>query len=382
MRMSDRNWWWIAFSLIVLSGQGLRCQSGARDAVRPVLSAAVLVDRIVAHAGGEAAFAKIQAIRFRKTTLSSRPQAVAGLWLLSPAGPRARWESESPRAPKINRNRRASRPSNLKVLDTKTRKNLLSLPEWKGPQISLWGEWHRTHRLLFLPFMLKTATALELLPERVGDRPGQRRLRAVWPKTQNYVWVDAHELLIEVDTGRIAQVVEISGAKGERRVALSVSRWRRVGGMRLPSVFKVLSGRGVGMEFDFFCVNPELPRDVWTRAKKLLLNLAPAPAPTPRSVGAVVRVKIEDEKHGAFLNRRLHFCVFENGAHDQIYVGTKSGLWSGGEFDLSIDGRVVFTGRIKRLVDGGVMLLMGDILKEGRKGARGASITRVQGDFK
>jgi len=82
------------------------------------------------------------------------------------------------------------------------------------------------------------------------------------------------------------------------------------------------------------------------------------------------------------LNRRLHFCVFENGENDLIYVGTKYGLWGDGEFDLSIDETVVFAGQVKHLLYEGVLINMGDVLVEQPHSNNDIHITRVTGWFK
>ncbi len=71
-------------------------------------------------------------------------------------------------------------------------------------------------------------------------------------------------------------------------------------------------------------------------------------------VGTVARVEIDDNNREKNLNDRLHFCVFENGKSDYIYVGTKFGMWARGQFDLTIDGKKIFTGDIEHLVYEGV----------------------------
>ena len=96
----------------------------------------------------------------------------------------------------------------------------------------------------------------------------------------------------------------------------------------------------------------------------------------------MVHVSIADQEHADFLNKRLHFCVFENGQNDQIYVGTKYGMWSEGEFDLEIEGKRVFTGRVPHLVYEGVVIDMGDVLAEQPESNIGIDITRVAGWFK
>jgi hypothetical protein len=99
-------------------------------------------------------------------------------------------------------------------------------------------------------------------------------------------------------------------------------------------------------------------------------------------VGTVARVKIGDADREKNLNDRLHFCVFENGESDYIYVGTKYGMWSSGQFDLTIDGKKIFTGNIEHLVYGGLIIQMGDVLSEQPRSNIGVHITRVTGMFK
>lgn len=99
-------------------------------------------------------------------------------------------------------------------------------------------------------------------------------------------------------------------------------------------------------------------------------------------------IHLDDEDQSNRLNGRLHFCIFENGEHDLIYVGTNYGMWSQGEFELSIgaDGmspnKVVFTGRIEHLVYEGVFLDMGNFLKEQPDSNIGIAITRITGWIK
>ena len=100
------------------------------------------------------------------------------------------------------------------------------------------------------------------------------------------------------------------------------------------------------------------------------------------SVGTVARIDIEDQDREKNLNDRLHFCVFENGKADYIYVGTKYGMWSRGQFDLTIDGKTIFTGDVPHLVYSGVVIQMGDVLAEQPRSNIGVHITRVTGMFK
>jgi hypothetical protein len=81
------------------------------------------------------------------------------------------------------------------------------------------------------------------------------------------------------------------------------------------------------------------------------------------------------------LNDRLHFCVFEDGGDDWIYVGVRGGMWSSGEFDLRVGRRLVFTGRVESLVYGGAVFRMGDAV-QGHPDHSTLRITRVTGTLK
>ena len=107
-----------------------------------------------------------------------------------------------------------------------------------------------------------------------------------------------------------------------------------------------------------------------------------SPSEQKPSKGTVAHVKIGNKKRGDDCNARLHFCVFDNGKSDFIYVGTRYGMWSDGEFDLTIDGKVVFTGEIERLCYEGAVIQMGDVLSEPLKTNIGVHISRVTGWFK
>jgi len=108
---------------------------------------------------------------------------------------------------------------------------------------------------------------------------------------------------------------------------------------------------------------------------------APPPAPALPIEGCRVFVQLEDDAWTRVHNDRLHFCVFEHGDDDWIYVGVRHGLWSSGEFDLQVGRTTVFTGHVDHLLYRGVLLSMGDVLRSGvdRTSMR---ITRVTGLFK
>lgn len=96
--------------------------------------------------------------------------------------------------------------------------------------------------------------------------------------------------------------------------------------------------------------------------------------------GTTVPLGLPAEQRERFEDR-VQFCVFENGRSDFIYVGVRYGLWSGGEFDLQIDGATAFTGKIEHLLTGGVLLDMGDVVQEQPSNAS-LRITRITGTWK
>ena len=109
---------------------------------------------------------------------------------------------------------------------------------------------------------------------------------------------------------------------------------------------------------------------------------AAAAEPGQPRPGTVAGVYLDDRDREENLRRRLHFCVFDDGANDSVYVGTNSGMWSGGSFDLEVDGKVVFTGKVPHLVYEGVVLPMGDVLDGPPKSNARVRVTRVAGTFK
>jgi hypothetical protein len=170
------------------------------------------------------------------------------------------------------------------------------------------------------------------------------------------------------------------------------------------SVYKPLSDGGVSMVFSgtrerwHYGLNDWLfegqlaaPRNayvVWFRLGKVVESREPI-APPPIGPGTVVGLELPGTR-GEGLSQRLHFCVFENGDNDLIYVGVRFGSWARGEFDLSIEGDAefpddkpltrLFTGHIDYLLYEGVVLSMGDVLSEQPKPR--LRITRVTGIFK
>ncbi|MCB9869189.1 MAG: hypothetical protein H6837_04975 [Planctomycetes bacterium] len=207
-----------------------------------------------------------------------------GAWLLAPGAGMVRWESRTPRPVKVAKQRGVRRE--IMVLPTKGRTNSLTVPETKGPRVSLFSEWQRMRRFVLLPFViLDSTTELSLVPRRDGDPAGHRRLRVVWPKTRNYAWVDEQELVVEVDTGRIVRSIAVSGPKGERREEFEVTAWQRVGALKLPTRFESKAGNSVS--FAELRAGVALPDDVWRRDRKLIdeLRVAAPVLPTSRKTG-------------------------------------------------------------------------------------------------
>ncbi|MEM6260431.1 MAG: hypothetical protein AAGI37_19325 [Planctomycetota bacterium] len=115
----------------------------------------------------------------------------------------------------------------------------------------------------------------------------------------------------------------------------------------------------------------------------LVFAAAPADDGDQQSpVGTVASVRLGNDDLSKDRHDQLHFCVFDNGDDDYIYVGTKYGMWSNGKFDLSIDGERVFTGRVPHMVYGGAIIDMGDVLDEQPRSNIGVHITRITGTFK
>jgi hypothetical protein len=99
-------------------------------------------------------------------------------------------------------------------------------------------------------------------------------------------------------------------------------------------------------------------------------------------VGRLARVNTGNADRDKNMNGRLHFCVFDNGTSDSIYVGTQYGMWSTGQFDLAMNGKKIFTGQVDNLLYGGIVIQMGDVLTEKPGSPSNVSITRVTGMFK
>ena len=240
-----------------------------------------LAERIANYAGGTKAYAKLSNIVFHATTTRTRrgrTSKTEALWLLAPHAKRVRWENPAPPAP--NRARGVRRE--IMVMAPPDRKNLLTVPESR-PRVSLWAQWHRVHRQMFLPFaIVDPKVQCSLRPAAKGDRVGVKRLRIVWPKTRNYDYIDELELLVEVDSGRIVELTEISGTRGQNRVTYAM-RWAKAGGLRLPVAYdvKTKDARQGSLAVSQLRVDTVLPKDAWERKTKFLVGLRPKPKKTP-----------------------------------------------------------------------------------------------------
>lgn len=105
-------------------------------------------------------------------------------------------------------------------------------------------------------------------------------------------------------------------------------------------------------------------------------------AEVPDTIGTVVHVKTGDHDRDEPYNRRLHFCLFENGKHDLLYVGTKAGMWSKGWIELTIKGEIAFSGKVPTMTYGGVIIDLGDVLEKQPDSNFGQHITKIKGDLK
>lgn len=257
-------------------------------------AAQALADRIAEHAGGTAAFAKLKNLTLRVTKTTRRgtlTRATTSAWLLIPGVQRARWENLEPVAA-VPKGRTWAGTRELMVLGPDSRRNLLTLPERPGPRVSLWGSWHPLHRLVFLPFVLRAPQVeLEVRPRQKADKVGRRRLLVTWPKSRNYKWVDAFELITESDTGRILELIEISGSRGQKRAHYTIARWTKLGALKLPMAFELTEGRGSSLSCDRLRRDVVLPKDAWSRRTKIIAGLRPKPqkAPTSRKSADKIR---------------------------------------------------------------------------------------------
>ena len=113
-----------------------------------------------------------------------------------------------------------------------------------------------------------------------------------------------------------------------------------------------------------------------------LISASVISAEIPKTVGTVVGIKTGDTEKDRFYSERLHFCLFENGENDLLYVGTKFGMWSNGKFDLSINDKKVFSGEVPHMVYGGTFVELGNVIDQQPKSNIGLHITKIKGWFK
>lgn len=119
-----------------------------------------------------------------------------------------------------------------------------------------------------------------------------------------------------------------------------------------------------------------------TLAFAALLPLMALATDAPKSHGTVAAVHTGDAERDEDLNGRLHFCLFENGKHDLLYVGTKYGMWSDGWIELTLNDEVVFSGKVPGIAYEGVLLDVGDVIEKPLETNIGIEITKVKGWFK
>lgn len=122
-------------------------------------------------------------------------------------------------------------------------------------------------------------------------------------------------------------------------------------------------------------------KDTPTPQTPTAASVSPASADALPTNGIRAFVDLPEKDRTEHWNDRLHFCVFENGSDDWIYVGVKYGYWGSGEFDLRSGDRLAFTGRVPALLYGGTLLRMGDTIPGGSDHSS-LRITRVAGTLK
>lgn len=105
------------------------------------------------------------------------------------------------------------------------------------------------------------------------------------------------------------------------------------------------------------------------------------------NVGKVILEVGLDEERVTRTNEHLHFCIFDNGKNDSIYVATRFGGWYMGRFELKHDSKVIATVNVPDLLNGGVMIPIGDVYDSKSHGEVGFGASRtyvsnVRGVFK
>lgn len=94
----------------------------------------------------------------------------------------------------------------------------------------------------------------------------------------------------------------------------------------------------------------------------------------------------DDEIHSRIIDH-LHFCVFEDGRSDAVYVATRWGGWYNGQFELRYNSKIIANVKVPDLTYGGVIIPIGDVLDElprnnGGMGGPMLYITNVRGVLK
>ena len=104
-------------------------------------------------------------------------------------------------------------------------------------------------------------------------------------------------------------------------------------------------------------------------------------------IGQVIFVnEISGNERTKQLGSRLHFCFFENGEKDCIYVAIPHGYWENGEVDLLVDGAVASTIKVPSLSDMGALIKLDNVVDKLRQ-PNGLelpqlSIDNIRGTFK
>ena len=248
------------------------------DELAAVVMGRRLAERVAEYAGGLEAFGKLESLTFcetQKRVFRGRSASNESLWILAPKAHRARWELPAAMAEAPQPRARGVRRE-IMVLDTKakSRRNLVTVPDVQRPRMSLWARWHAVRRFVFLPFVILDAgVEHRIVKAREGDDPKTQRLRVVWPPTRNYKWVDEYELIVRKKSGRILRVIAITGSRGQNRAVSSIESWQRVGKLRIPTSFKLESGRGSSVSLSQLHANLALPNDVWARKERVIEDL-------------------------------------------------------------------------------------------------------------
>lgn len=85
-------------------------------------------------------------------------------------------------------------------------------------------------------------------------------------------------------------------------------------------------------------------------------------------IGQVVFVNsLSVDEQTKQIGSQLHFCFFENGEKDWIYVAVPHGYWENGEVDLLVDGNVAATIKVPNLSDVGALIKHDNVVQDLRE---------------